>query len=453
MASHGEVASHADDAGEEDLFRRAALAAFGERHYGRPLAEMPRLWLILGGVLLAMVAAAFLLTASYARKERVTGWLVPDAGLVRLTAGRHAQVERVATEEGDRVRAGDVLVVLSTDTGLAGGGRATEALMAGLDREAAEAERQLALLDDAAVLDAEASAEAIDRLGVERARLDDQLAAQEQRLAISADVVARFEGALADDAASVVEVARQREAHAVQVQAREALRQRRATLDRQLAELAARRPRRACRGRTPPLRAARAPGRHRAAAHGAGPAGAHRADRPGGRPRRRAVGGAGRHGHARRAARQLGAGRQRALRAGLRAESRRRLRRARPARAADVPGVPAPALRQRVGPIERVSSAVLQPEEGPAAAGMDEPAYKARVRLDRQQVDAFGRRFDLRPGMAFTAEVIQERRTLAQLLMEPLRAGREAVPEESVPTAPADVVVAEADAPRRRGLR
>ena len=420
---------------EEGLFRTAALAAFGRRHYGRPLAEMPRLWPVLGAMVMVMTAAAgaFLLTADYARKERVAGWLVPDRGLVRLTAGRHAQVASVAAREGDTVEAGDPLVVLSTDTGMRGGGRASDALIADLDRERAEAARQLSLLEEGGALARAATSQAIRDMTAERARLTAQLASQASRVAISADVLARFEGALADGAASVVEVAQRREAHAGQVQARQALRQRLATLDRQLGELEARsraapveteRSLSELRGRLAAIARQRTElarqGRDVLAAPVAGRV-ASLSAAPGdtAMPGETLVSlvpeGSVLYAQAYVPSRAIGF-----------VEPGQRVR-------LMIQAFPHQRYGSAWGVVERVSATVLVPEEGPAAAGLDEPAYEARVRLDQQGMAAFGRTFPLRPGMAFEAEVIQERRTLAQLLLEPLRARREAVPEAPEP--------------------
>jgi len=76
------------------------------------------------------------------------------------------------------------------------------------------------------------------------------------------------------------------------------------------------------------------------------------------------------------------------------------------------------------GVVERISNTVLQPDEIPTGFGLEEPAYKARVRLDDDSVHAFGREFPLRPGMALSAEIIQEQRTFLQFLLEPLRASQ-----------------------------
>lgn len=51
-------------------------------------------------------------------------------------------------------------------------------------------------------------------------------------------------------------------------------------------------------------------------------------------------------------------------------------------------------------------------------------AYVARVALERDYVEAFGERFALRPGMAFTCEIVIEQRSMLEWLFEPLYAMR-----------------------------
>ena len=59
---------------------------------------------------------------------------------------------------------------------------------------------------------------------------------------------------------------------------------------------------------------------------------------------------------------------------------------------------------------------------GPIAP--EEPVYKAIAVLDRPDVDANGKRIPLQAGMLFKAEVILDRRSLANWVLDPLFAKR-----------------------------
>jgi membrane fusion protein len=49
-----------------------------------------------------------------------------------------------------------------------------------------------------------------------------------------------------------------------------------------------------------------------------------------------------------------------------------------------------------------------------------EPAYKVTAALDRQDIDANGRRVPLQPDMLLRADIILERRALTSWILEPL---------------------------------
>ncbi len=80
------------------------------------------------------------------------------------------------------------------------------------------------------------------------------------------------------------------------------------------------------------------------------------------------------------------------------------------------------------GRVLTVSRTVLAPAEV-AIPGLQvqEPVFRVRVRLDRDQVQAYGENLPLQPGMLLTADVVIDRRTLVEWLLDPLyAAGRRA---------------------------
>ena len=60
---------------------------------GQVVLAAPLPTALLGGLLIAMVglAVVFASLATYSRKEEVPGWIVPDAGLIRVTVLRQAE--------------------------------------------------------------------------------------------------------------------------------------------------------------------------------------------------------------------------------------------------------------------------------------------------------------------------------------------------------------------------
>ncbi len=80
------------------------------------------------------------------------------------------------------------------------------------------------------------------------------------------------------------------------------------------------------------------------------------------------------------------------------------------------------------GRVSSVSRTVLAPAEV-AIPGLQvqEPVFRVRVKLSRDQVAAYGRSVSLQPGMLLTADVVIDRRSLLEWLLDPLyAAGRRA---------------------------
>ncbi|MEO8280174.1 MAG: HlyD family efflux transporter periplasmic adaptor subunit [Ideonella sp.] len=89
--------------------------------------------------LLAVAAmAALLILGSYTRKASVTGWLVPEQGLVQIFAPQQGVVTEVFHQEGEQVKAGEQLLALSAErqTGNTGTGAEAEITRSLDDRRA-----------------------------------------------------------------------------------------------------------------------------------------------------------------------------------------------------------------------------------------------------------------------------------------------------------------------------
>ena len=73
--------------------------------------------------------------------------------------------------------------------------------------------------------------------------------------------------------------------------------------------------------------------------------------------------------------------------------------------------------------VDKVSLTVLAPEEtGIPGMAFSEPVFSARGRLAAQTVQAYGASVPLRAGMLLSADVVIDRRTLAEWLLDPLYA-------------------------------
>jgi len=76
------------------------------------------------------------------------------------------------------------------------------------------------------------------------------------------------------------------------------------------------------------------------------------------------------------------------------------------------------------GTVESVAATMLAPKDVPEPVSLKDPAYRVKVTLDRQSIDAFGRQVPLQPDMTLRADIILEKRTLLEWLLEPLLSAR-----------------------------
>ncbi|WP_037082870.1 HlyD family efflux transporter periplasmic adaptor subunit [Pseudoxanthomonas sp. J35] len=166
----------------EGLFRREALDARRSSWLGGiQLAQPVRLWMLtLGAAIAASAVILFLVLGTYTRRSTVTGHLVPTRGLSTVVAPARGVVGSVEVQEGDRVRAGQPLAVVTVPRATPGNGDTLAALEERLQR------RQEGL-------DAGRSAQ-LQQLRVQEAGLRSQLATARRELAqVEAEIATRRE--------------------------------------------------------------------------------------------------------------------------------------------------------------------------------------------------------------------------------------------------------------------
>lgn len=171
-----------------DLFRREVLDAKGCARFGAAVLRPPLSFSVYSCVcaLFAALIVIGLFYGEYTRRVRVTGFTVPSAGLIKLTAPQPGLVVERRVHEGQRVRAGDVLFVLSAE-------RLTEATgyVAGLHGTVAgELQRRRASLEHDEIRQRRVAHEQVVAatrrlrdLEAETAQVDREIATQRERVA------------------------------------------------------------------------------------------------------------------------------------------------------------------------------------------------------------------------------------------------------------------------------
>ena len=171
------------------LFRPEALAARKERLHGDISLAIPLSWqligYLLGGVLVA--AAAFLALASYSRVETVTGSIVVDKGTAQIVPTRAGVIADLTVQDGTQVSAGDVVARVRSEEDLASGGTAPQRILDALAQQSHQLDSQASSVLDAAAAERFRAMATIQGAEQEIRSLDQQLADQQQLVALAAN--------------------------------------------------------------------------------------------------------------------------------------------------------------------------------------------------------------------------------------------------------------------------
>jgi membrane fusion protein len=167
----------------ESLFRQEVVEARRTEWLGSIRLRAPRIgWALLGFGTCILAAFLLLLVAGhYTRYERVEGTLVPSGGLITSLPASAGVVIRVLVHEGDKVRAGQPLVELSSEQNSTSLG-ATHAVIASqlqirLERLESDIEEQ----ESSADLQKRSLRSQLDLIRAQRDQLEQQIALQQQR--------------------------------------------------------------------------------------------------------------------------------------------------------------------------------------------------------------------------------------------------------------------------------
>lgn len=171
-----------------EVMQTQAAQWLGSIRIGRPLS-----FALVTGLALACAAAlvAFAVWGQYTRKVSLPGVLLPEGGVMDISSPQAATVAELLVREGDTVQAGQPLLRLSAERGLAGGSLGqlqTEALAQ--RRGSLEAEARLG--QQQAQQRAAALTDRLRILGRERQSAEGELDALRQRLQLAQATAERF---------------------------------------------------------------------------------------------------------------------------------------------------------------------------------------------------------------------------------------------------------------------
>ncbi len=194
------------------LFRPEVAEAQRQNWLGQVQLVRPlSLSLLTAGVLCALaLVLAFLFFGEYTRKARIGGVLVPDLGVIRLVPPVQGRVLERHVQEGQSVRAGEVMFVLT----LEGSTLSTDVqarVQRSLDerrRSLEDAARQQALLADGELLSLQRR---LDEMKREQGQIEAEAALHRQRLTLAQQALERLEALSRDQFISPAQVQTKKE--------------------------------------------------------------------------------------------------------------------------------------------------------------------------------------------------------------------------------------------------
>ena len=407
-----------------ELFRKEAVTHATRRLAGEVVLASSVPSRVFAGLMVAVVlgGAAFAATTSYARKETVVGWLTPEAGMIRLAARQGGIVSSVHVREGDQVVVGQPIATLTLSSALEGGDSFT-ALSRSLDAQGAAAGSRAAAAQAALAAERRQLTDRRAGLNRELAETRRNIGLQEERLTLARAEVARAETIAGQGFLPRRELEARRSAELAVQQEASTLSARALTYEREIGEVNARLAAipidlQAARAEADSTRAGldqqatetETQGRYVVVATVAGrvaalPVDAGQTVAPGGVVAVLTAGDSALEAEIYAPSRAIGFVRE--------GQEVRLLYQA----------FPHQKFGTGEGVVTSVSRTVLAPSEI-AIPGLQvqEPVFRVRVKLARDSVAAYGETVPLQPGMLLNADVVIDRRSLLEWLLDPLYA-------------------------------
>ena len=177
---------------EEPLFRPEVFEARKTEWLGTVLLAPKVSYRVFSSFAWLTTAAivGMLFFAEYTRSQTVSGWLVPDLGVVRVLAPQAGVVSGLHVDEGDTVSNGTALTTLGTSVSSAAGNTNSEVISEiTARRESILAERSL--LEQELESRARVFESQIEVLKAEQQDIRDEVAFQERRVKLAADMAER----------------------------------------------------------------------------------------------------------------------------------------------------------------------------------------------------------------------------------------------------------------------
>jgi membrane fusion protein len=174
------------------LFRQEVIAfQQQDRLWGRvvplqPLRVKLTVWFLIGA---AAAIIAFIFVAQYARKETVTGYLVPAAGTARIFPPQPGTISALFIEQGQTVEEGQPLLAVTTTHIATSGEDVNAAILATLTQQKDSLTRQIAAEERRTASERDRLAARMQSLEAELGQLGAQINVQQERIRLFERIV------------------------------------------------------------------------------------------------------------------------------------------------------------------------------------------------------------------------------------------------------------------------
>jgi membrane fusion protein len=179
---------------ERALFRQQAIDSTSAKQYGTVILTtyVNHRYLAAFFCALAVAIVLFFIFFKTASKSEISGILLPSEGVISVRSAHAGIVTQINVKEGQRIKAGDVLFVLSNERNIRGHQSAEKMVSKLLKNRSDSYHEELSQASQQSNQRASAAKRRAAALLEERARLDSQIVMQSSRVTLVAQAFQRF---------------------------------------------------------------------------------------------------------------------------------------------------------------------------------------------------------------------------------------------------------------------
>ncbi len=191
-----------------DLFREEVVSSRRQKWLGDILLVRPVSLRILTLIAVAITASIVMVLffVEYTRKERVTGQLALNKGLVKVYSQANGIVVRRLVEEGDRVASGQALYLISIERNTLVNGETQAEILRQIRARKAKFENEWRQQSQILKIEERQLVQKLADLEAELSQIRREIVTQERKLGVSSDIVGRFRELVRDNYVSQMQL-------------------------------------------------------------------------------------------------------------------------------------------------------------------------------------------------------------------------------------------------------